>query len=85
MEAERLNNQFESLWVQLGKFFESGRSYALSKGYDESKFGTKELITNGEWLENIGMVEFLSTIGRHVRVGQMLARERYLRCHFGLN
>ncbi|KAF8540992.1 tyrosine-tRNA ligase [Trichophaea hybrida] len=75
IESERLRNSFESLWAQVGRFFESGRVYAISRGYDDAKFGTRELVTNGEWLDKIRMVEFLSTIGKHVRVGQMLARE----------
>lgn len=75
IEAERIRHQFESLWAQIGRFFERGQSYAISRGYDQAKMGTTELVTNGEWLDGLGMVEFLSTIGRHVRVGQMLARE----------
>lgn len=75
MEAERLRHQFESLWAQIGQFFERGRSYAFSRGYNQGKMGTWELMANGEWLDKLGMVEFLSTIGKHVRVGQMLARE----------
>jgi tyrosyl-tRNA synthetase len=74
--SEWVRNSFESLQVQLNRFFEGGRSYALSRGYDGAKFGKRELVTNSEWLEGIGLVEFLGTVGRHVRVGQMLARER---------
>jgi tyrosyl-tRNA synthetase len=61
----------------MGRFFESGRRYAIARGYDESKFGEKELLTNGKWLDKLGLVEFLAIVGRHARVGQMLARERY--------
>ena len=59
----------------MDRFFEKGKSYAISRGYDETKFGRRELMTNGEWLDGLGLVEFLSVIGRHVRVGQMLARD----------
>jgi len=75
IESKRLEGQFDKLWAQIGRFFESGRRYAIARGYDESKFGEKELLTNGEWLDKLGLVEFLATVGRHVRVGQMLARE----------
>jgi len=75
MEAERLRHQFGSIWAQVGQFFERGRSYAISRGYDPAKMGTRKLMTNGEWLDKLGVVEFLSTVGKHVRVGQMLARE----------
>ncbi|KAA8913019.1 putative tyrosyl-tRNA synthetase mitochondrial precursor [Sphaerosporella brunnea] len=75
IEALRLRNQFSSLWTQIDKFFSSGTSYAISRGYNPENFGKRELVTNGDWLEGLGLVEFLSTVGRHVRVGQMLARE----------
>ena len=33
------------------------------------------LRTNGEWLDNISLVEFLSDVGRVVRVNRMLSRQ----------
>ncbi|CCX30054.1 hypothetical protein FPQ18DRAFT_356855 [Pyronema domesticum] len=75
IEAARLKHSFDSLWAQVDKFFVRGQEYAISRGYDKSKFGSRELLSNGEWLDNLGLVEFLATIGRNVRVGQMLARE----------
>jgi tyrosyl-tRNA synthetase len=71
----RLRSSFESLWTQIERFFESGSAYATSRGYLPEGFGKRELVTNAEWLDSLGLVEFLGTVGRHVRVGQMLARE----------
>lgn len=76
MESQRLQKAFDSIWRQIDGFFESAKKYALLRGYSEEKLGKRELVTNGEWLEGLGFVEFLSTVGRHVRVSQMLARER---------
>jgi tyrosyl-tRNA synthetase len=70
-----LKHSFDSLWAQVDKFFVRGQEYAISRGYDKSKFGSRELLSNGEWLDNLGLVEFLATVGRNIRVGQMLARE----------
>jgi hypothetical protein len=70
-----LRNSFESLWAQIEKFFQRGSEYAVSRGYQSEGFGKRELVANEEWLGSLGLVEFLSTVGRHVRVGQMLARE----------
>lgn len=76
MESLRLQNSFESLWRQIERFFETGREYALERGYRAEQLGRRELVTNAEWLDKLGFVEFLATVGRHVRVSQMLARER---------
>ena len=32
------------------------------------------------WYENRNLVEFLSDIGRHFRMGHMLAKHRYMHC-----
>ncbi|KAI5803811.1 putative tyrosyl-tRNA synthetase mitochondrial precursor, partial [Geopyxis carbonaria] len=70
-----LKNSFDSLWSQMDKFFQSGKTYALSRGYSEENVGTNELVTNSDWLDGMGLIEFLATVGRHVRVSQMLSRE----------
>lgn len=64
-----------SLISQLTTFFTRAESYAVSRGYNPSSFGTHILRTNGEWLDNLSLVEFLSSVGRVVRVNQMLSRQ----------
>ncbi|KAF8416796.1 hypothetical protein BGX38DRAFT_1179254, partial [Terfezia claveryi] len=64
-----------SLISQLTTFFTRAESYAISRGYSKSSFGTHILRTNGEWLDNLSLVEFLSGVGRVVRVNQMLSRQ----------
>ncbi|KAF8428784.1 hypothetical protein EV426DRAFT_558039 [Tirmania nivea] len=64
-----------SLISQLTTFFTRAESYAISRGYSKSSFGTHILRTNGEWLDNLNLVEFLSGVGRVVRVNQMLSRQ----------
>lgn len=76
IESRQLQSSFDSLWLQIEKFFETGQAYALERGYTAGQLGKRELVTNAEWLDKLGFVEFLSTVGRHVRVTQMLARER---------
>lgn len=76
IESTALQSSSGGLWLQLTRFFDRGAKYAVSRGYDRSKFGTAHVLTNGDWLGKLKLVDFLSTIGRHVRVGQMLARER---------
>ena len=64
-----------SIWTQVDRFFSQGEEYALARGYQKSQFGSRALRTNGEWLDGLGLIEFLSTVGRVVRVPQMLARQ----------
>lgn len=60
----------------MNKFFQFGKIYALSRGYLEENLGANELVTNSDWLDGMSLIEFLATVGRHVRVSQMLSRER---------
>ncbi|PWW80007.1 putative tyrosyl-tRNA synthetase mitochondrial precursor [Tuber magnatum] len=73
--SQRLEEWFGSLWAQIEKFFERGREYAILKGYNQANFGKMELKTNAEWLDRLGLVEFLATVGPHIRVSSMLARD----------
>ncbi|CUS15708.1 unnamed protein product [Tuber aestivum] len=73
--SRRLGEWFDSLWAQIEKFFERGREYAVSKGYREANFGKMEMKTNAEWLDGLGLVEFLAAVGPHIRVNNMLARD----------
>ncbi|CUS12288.1 unnamed protein product [Tuber aestivum] len=74
--SPRHDESFDGLWAHIEKFFEKGRSYAFSKGYNQENFRKSELKTNADWLDGLGLVEFLAAVGRHIRVSSMLARER---------
>lgn len=70
--SERTNN-VEHIQAQLSAFLERGAAYAATRGY--SSPGTKTLRNNASWWKPIGMLEFLATYGRHIRIGQMMARD----------
>ena len=76
LESRRLDLLFDCLWKQIERFFEKGREYAILRGYNVERIGTRELKSNAEWLDELGLIKFLATVGRHARVSQMLARER---------
>lgn len=75
MVVERLRSQFEALWKQVERFFANGEQYALARGYENKDLGSVEVVTNSDWLDQLGLIEFLGKVGRHVRVGPMLARD----------
>ena len=39
------------------------------------KVGDTTSVNNASWWENVKMLEFLATYGRHIRVSSMLARD----------
>ena len=60
-------------------FFESGRRYAQARLTPSSKIVHKpKIINNKEWLQQLGLLEFLQTAGIHIKLNTMLARERYI-------
>jgi tyrosyl-tRNA synthetase len=58
-------------------FFDNGRRYAQDRLQPSSKIVHKPMvIDNKEWLQQLGLLDFLQTAGIHVRLNTMLARER---------
>lgn len=58
-------------------FFVRGERYAKAKGWIEDQFGWRDIMNNTEWLDTVTVKEFFSLVGSHVRLGQLLARDRY--------
>lgn len=75
MEAATRSNNVANIRKQLETFLTRGEQYASKKGYPSSNFGKLQSTDNSNWWKNMGMLEFLGTYGRHIRVGQMLARD----------
>lgn len=61
-----------SITSQIQKVFSNHREYF----WNDKKKPLKDLqiVNNAEWYEDINFVEFISKIGRHFRMGQMLSR-----------
>ncbi|RPA86710.1 hypothetical protein BJ508DRAFT_410914 [Ascobolus immersus RN42] len=74
-DSSKLQASGKSIRSQIETFLETASAYATAKGYNVEERGKKELITNWSWLGEISLVDFLANVGRHVRVGQMLARD----------
>lgn len=73
MEAETRNNNVVKIHNQMVQFLDRGWAYAQTKGY--TSHGTAMRANNADWWKNMGMLDFLGTYGRHIRVSQMLARD----------
>lgn len=73
MESDVRSNNVSHIRSQLQTFLDRGKAYAETRGY--AGFGTATTRNNADWWRDIKMLNFLATYGRHIRVGQMLARD----------
>ncbi|KAK9474670.1 uncharacterized protein V1510DRAFT_390028 [Dipodascopsis tothii] len=71
-EVKRTTNQ-DLIATQLQRMLRNGLAVGQAKGY--SRQGELIACNNADWWRGVTMLEFMARIGRHVRVGQMLARE----------
>lgn len=74
VEETRVSN-VDRIKQQMNLFFQRGRQYAVSKGYNESSMGQFQVVNNALWWKPVKMLDFLATYGRHIRVSQMIARD----------
>lgn len=63
----------DKIKAQMAQFLERGWKYAQSRGF--TTHGTALQANNADWWKDMGMLHFLGTYGRHIRVSQMLARD----------
>jgi len=61
---------------QVSQFFENGRRYAFSHGFEKARIGEIQTKSNQEWLGDLKMLDFMSHVGKNTRLSHMLARER---------
>lgn len=65
----------EAIGNQMVKFLKNGQKLAESKGYSSSQFGQSGFVNNATWWKDVGMLDFLATYGRHIRVNAMISRD----------
>lgn len=81
LSPEELNANAEAITAQVTSFLARGVPFALTRtssrnGAGEVKGGTVRVENNLEWLGGMGLLKFLSTVGKTARMGVMLSRER---------
>ncbi|ANZ77217.1 BA75_03369T0 [Komagataella pastoris] len=77
IENEQRESNVENIRKQMKRFFINGVTFAHRRNQllKDVKPGTQTLKNNIEWWESIGILDFLSTYGKFIKVNQMLARE----------
>ncbi|QLL30862.1 hypothetical protein HG536_0A06770 [Torulaspora globosa] len=75
-ERTRIDN-IARIKVQLSRFFRNGLEYYSSRRgkHKEVASGKLRVLDNYSWWKDVGMLDFLSRYGRHIRIQSMLARE----------
>ncbi|TPX60460.1 tyrosine---tRNA ligase [Spizellomyces sp. 'palustris'] len=78
LDPETLRNNVKAIDRQLCKVFENARKYMEKRGahgVTESEIRPVKVLNNFDWFRDIGVLEFLSDVGRLARVSVMLSRE----------
>ncbi|BFZ63055.1 tyrosyl-tRNA synthetase [Saitoella coloradoensis] len=75
MEKQAQLDNVEKIKKQFEDIFRNGREYAIARGYSADNIGKHEVVDNADWTTGVTLLDFLGTVGRNVRVGQMLARD----------
>lgn len=86
LSPAQLNENIEAITNQVEKFLKRGVPFARSRtvarhGLVEGEGrleGGGRVENNLDWLGGMGLLEFLSTVGKSARVSTMLARESYV-------
>ncbi|KAK4025619.1 tyrosine--tRNA ligase, mitochondrial-like [Daphnia magna] len=56
------------------RIFQNHQKYIWEKNRDPNRLKPVKLVNNADWYNNVSITKFLSTAGRHFRVGAMLSR-----------
>ncbi|KAK4054358.1 tyrosyl-tRNA synthetase [Microbotryomycetes sp. JL221] len=82
LSSTDLNRNIKSITAQLEKILNHGVPFAQSRQkrrdsmwIDEPQSGSMRVENNLNWLGNVSLIEFLSTVGKSARVSTMLSRE----------
>lgn len=74
LENDVIDHNLECIRDQILKIFENHREYFWNRQKRKEPLKDLIVVNNSEWYENINFVDFVSKVGRHFRLGQMLSR-----------
>ncbi|KAJ2714257.1 tyrosyl-tRNA synthetase [Coemansia spiralis] len=77
LDQDVLARNIAGIEEQLQRFFRRGTDYAVKRipGLDPAALQTVQVLHNADWYRGVGVLDFLSSVGRHARIGTMLARD----------
>ncbi|KAK7206350.1 hypothetical protein BZA70DRAFT_236526, partial [Myxozyma melibiosi] len=71
-DGVRLSNE-EKISLQMKKILENAIAYAKRRGF--TNIGKLTMANNADWWKQISFLGFMDTVGRHLRVQEMLKRQ----------
>ncbi|XP_070501857.1 tyrosine--tRNA ligase, mitochondrial [Chironomus tepperi] len=74
LENEIIQNNLVGIKKQINNIFDNHRAYFWEKKSKKEQLKELMIVNNADWYENINFVDFISKVGRHFRLGQMLSR-----------
>ena len=76
-DVGRVERNVSLLEQSVQAFFKSTTNYAKQRGLDQHCSPSEDIrvLSNLEWHKDMGLLQFLRTVGTHVRVNTMLSRE----------
>ncbi|KAJ1733310.1 tyrosyl-tRNA synthetase [Coemansia biformis] len=77
LDQSELARNVAGIEAQLKRFFSRGTAYAARRipDLDADALRPVRVLHNADWYRGTGVLDFLGSVGRHARVGTMLARD----------
>lgn len=66
---------FDSMFAQVGQLWANALRYGERHNMKEQTAGTREILDNSRWLDNLNVLHFLRAMGNGVRLGALLGRD----------
>ncbi|XP_053682267.1 tyrosine--tRNA ligase, mitochondrial [Sabethes cyaneus] len=74
MQLDTLSHNLDRIGAQIRRIFENHRRLLWEKRGQNASLKPVLVVNNAEWYRTLNFVEFVSTVGRHFRMGAMLSR-----------
>ncbi|XP_055609488.1 tyrosine--tRNA ligase, mitochondrial [Uranotaenia lowii] len=74
MLLEAMRHNLNCIEAQIKRIFENHRQCLWENRGQSSPLKPVQVVNNGDWYRELNFVQFVSTVGRHFRMGSMLSR-----------
>ena len=75
MKEEVLNKNIDGIKADIGNIFYNHEKYFWTPGKSSDVLNPVEIVNNETWYSEMNIIQFLSTVGRHFRMGTMLLKQ----------
>ena len=75
MKEEVLNKNIDGIKADIGNIFYNHEKYFWTPVKSSDVLNPVEVVNNETWYSEMNIIQFLSTVGRHFRMGTMLLKQ----------